>query len=228
MSYNVALLNFEGPLHLLLQLIEQSELAITEISLAEVTGQYLEYVNQLHNLDPAELNQFIDLAARLIHIKSQALLPTLAAPELEEDISELTAQLAEYQRYQKATEYLNRLLKSNATSWSRPATVAVPERMPLPTIQLPDLQQAFNEAMARLPEAVEAEYVPPAVTIEQMMDHITASVRQRQTSVKELLAGLTSRVEAVVMFLGLLELIRHKTVSVAQETPFSDIMVMYG
>ena len=138
--YTVALLNFEGPLDLLLQLIERSDMEITDVSLSDITSQYLTYISELPALGAIELNQFLELASRLIYLKSIALLPMAPTQEIDEDISDLTEQLAQYQNYQAAANYLKHLISRASRSWPREATpVLPPNNLPLPNINITQL-----------------------------------------------------------------------------------------
>lgn len=228
--YHVELLNFEGPLDLLLQLIEQSKLEITEISLAEVTGQYLRYLDKLSDLDPTELNQFIDLAAKLVSIKSRALLPSLETDEASDDLHELAEQLADYRQYQKASTYLEGLIKQASPSWSRQVQRAVLDLTKLPPtpIATDELKALFDAAIERLPHLPRASLISQ-VTLADMTERIQASVSQTEPlSLNRLFASLESRLEAAVVFLALLELLRQRQIRVSQDQPFGDIMVMNG
>jgi segregation and condensation protein A len=226
MSYQVALLNFEGPLDLLLQLIERSEVEITEISLASVTEQYLQHIGQLSNLDPLELNQFVELAAKLMYIKSLALLPSMESEEAEQEISELAEQLERYRHYQKATNYLNQLLRAPKRSWHREQKVSLPpDKLPDPTIDLETLNQFFQSAIARLPVNDETN-LEAEVSIDQMIERIRSYVHQTvPASLSHLLRTAKTRMEALVLFLALLELIKEGTLAVEQHNQFDDIVM---
>jgi len=111
MPYAVTLPEFTGPLDLLLRLIERAELDITTIALASVADQYLAHVRTLEEVEPRELAEFVSMAARLILIKSRALLPrspTTPAEAGDEDAGQLVAQLELYRRFKQAAEVLRR------------------------------------------------------------------------------------------------------------------------
>ncbi len=226
MSYSVALLNFEGPLDLLLQLIERSELSITEISLAGVTEQYLAYIEELHDLDPLELNQFVELAAKLAYIKSLALLPRTDETIADEEISELAEQLEQYRHYQKATNYLNDLLRAPQRSWSRTKRESLPvEQIPDPELNIDTLSQTFADALARLP-MIDSDNLQASFTIEEMMERVLSFSKQTvPASLSKLLSSCHSRTEAVVLFLALLELLKGGVLAVDQHKQFGDIII---
>ena len=138
-AYRVALPVFEGPLDLLLHLIERQELDITQVSLAQVTNQYLEYISQLREHDPDSLADFMVIAAKLLLIKSRALLPRPPAPpsadETDGDIGEdLVRQLIEYRRIKHAAQWLRDLEAQGRQSYIRLAHTPRLE----PTIDLED------------------------------------------------------------------------------------------
>src|SRR5271157_1047111 len=104
---NVKLKQFEGPLDLLLSLIEERKLDITQIALAEVTEQFLQYIKQLQQIDPTVLADYLSIAAKLLVIKSRAILPTLEVQEKDEDASfDLEARLILYKQFKEAAKYL--------------------------------------------------------------------------------------------------------------------------
>jgi segregation and condensation protein A len=226
MSYSVALLNFEGPLDLLLQLIERSELSIAEISLAQVTEQYLAYIDKLPQLDPVELHQFLELAAKLLHLKSQVLLAEQIDSELEEEISELAEQLEQYRHYQKATIYINGLLRQPMRSWQRETRANLPlEKVPDPQLDAQALNQAFRTAMSKLPVMTQ-ESLQVEVHLEDMMVRITKQLqKQGEVHLNALMQPLRNRLEAMVLFLALLELLKSGEVSVQQHNQFDDIII---
>ena len=228
MTYQVALLNFEGPLDLLLQLIERSDLEITQIPLADVTSQYLDYIGQLPLLNPTELNQFLELASRLIYLKSLALLPVQAEVENDEDLTDLAEQLEQYRHYQKATRYLEQLLKGHERSWTRETSpVLPPDKLPLPTITLPHLEKAFNDAVASLPKIETTREPMEAVSLEEMTNRIQDWLEQSEEAIalEQLFARMQTRTELVVAFIALLELTRLQTISVSQGQQFGAIII---
>ena len=114
MAYTVRLQQFEGPLDLLLELIEKEKLDITEISLASVAEQYLEYLNNLQNISPGVLVNFLTVASKLILIKSRSILPTLEiSEEEEEEIQDLKKQLEEYKKFKDASKIIGKIVEKN-------------------------------------------------------------------------------------------------------------------
>jgi segregation and condensation protein A len=223
MGYQVELLNFEGPLDLLLQLIERSKLDVTEIALATVTEQYLLYVDSLADLHPSELNSFIDVAAKLLHIKSQALLPSFTGMDTEPEPDDLNQQLEQYRRYQTAAKLLAQRLDEGVRSWDRPVTAG--SRPGLPDINLDQLGHAFRAILERLPSEP-AVISGPKISLDEMMAKVRQACRERLSiSLGTLTDQAQSRAELVVLFLALLELVRLKEIRVVQAGAFGDIIL---
>jgi len=230
----VQLAVFEGPLDLLLQLIERREMDITTVSLAAVTDQYLEHIRLLdaERLDAAAMADFLVVAAKLLYIKSQVLLPRPPEPLSpgEEDPGEaLARQLREYKRFKQVAEGLRAREEAGLRSYPR---VAPPPRIEtgfrLEGVALADLLAAVQEALARLPSPPDAESAVPGFTVsidDKIADIARQTAGQRQVRFRELMRAATSRVEVIVTFLALLELIRLRQVTVAQEALFGDIVI---
>lgn len=226
MSYQVELLNFEGPLDLLMQLIERSELDVTEISLSEVTEQYLGYIDQIEDLDPEQLNWFIGLAARLLHIKSLALLPGALDQETDIEVEELKEQLERYRHYQKAAVYLHQLLE-RGSSWERPVKpVVAPASLPLPRLSLVELERVFASALSRLEEEPPETVLEKVPSLEEMVLRVEHYRRHGEGNLTQLVASCRSRIEAVVLFMAILELVRTGEIQVAQSDQFGDMILV--
>ncbi|MBE7471197.1 MAG: segregation/condensation protein A [Anaerolineales bacterium] len=231
--YNVDLPDFQGPLDLLLNLIEQEELDITKISLAYVTDQYLAYLDILREVDPDELTDFLVVAAKLILIKSEALLPRPPASmldEAEEDVGdELTRQLLAYKQYKQIAAHLQEVEAAGQRNFVRVAPPLKIEPKLIPgEISLADLLQAARAALAiKPPDPVVDEVISPQiVTIGQQMVHIRQELRANRTvSFQELLARSRSRIEVIVTLLAVLELIKRRVIRVEQPEIFGDLLI---
>ncbi len=235
MPYQVRLAVFEGPLDLLLQLIERHQLDITTVALAQVADQYLEYIGLLPELDPDLLADFLVVAARLLLIKSRALLPKppVAAEEEEEDDAEaLARQLLEYKRFKEAATALRAREDAGLRSYVRTATPtraslsAVP-RLSLEGLTVADLADALRAVLARQAPGQPPEVIAPMLW--SITDKIAviqrAIARTGTTSLSLLLRKVKSRVEAIVTFLALLELIKAREVKVSQDATFGEITI---
>jgi len=231
--YEVRLPVFEGPLDLLLHLIEQESLDITKISLAQVTDQYLDYISLLEELSAEALADFLVIAAKLLLIKSEMLLPRPpGAPgeEEEEDIGdELAHQLIEYKRFKEAAGGLKQREESGLRAYVR---IAPPPRLDKPLdledVSLADLVEAVQRALnVRPPRPPVSEVVTPfTVTVAEKMTFIEQKLeRQQRVSFNQLLDQATSRQEIIVTFMAVLELIKLKGIEVRQDRLFGKIFI---
>jgi len=232
-NYKVDLPTFQGPLDLLLNLIEQEELDITKISLARVTDQYLSYLEILKVTDPDELTDFLVIAARLILIKSEVLLPRpppILIEEDEEDVgNELARQLRLYKHFKEIAAHLRELEESGRRSFVRvvPKIKIEPKLIPGDG-SLEALLLAARNALAVKPEDPDVNEVVSAhvVTIGEQMHHIWEEVNTgQQVSFNKLLHRSTNRIEVIVTLLAILELIKRRIVAVEQPSPFGDILI---
>lgn len=225
MPYVVTLEQFEGPLDLLLQLIEKEELSITEVSLAAITDGYLEIVRG-GQVVPEELADFLVVASKLILLKSQRLLPGLAM-EAEEGPS-LEAQLKLYREFVEASKKINALLLQKRMMFGRekPLIERVVRFSPPPSLTLVGMVTAFRSVLANLEPIIKfpKAAIERAISIQEKMAHIRATILERATiSFRELLADAKTKTEVIVHFLALLELVKQRIVDIHQEALFEDI-----
>lgn len=233
LPYLVALPDFQGPLDLLLSLIEQEQLDITGISLALVTDQYLAYLEILREIDPDELTDFLVVAAKLILIKSEALLPRPPASiidEEEEDLGdELARQLQTYKRFKEIAAQLQTIEAEGRRSFVRLAPPLKVEPKLIPGEgNLADLLKAARKALSiKPPEPVVDKVVSrQVVTIGQQMVHIREQLKQdARVSFQKLLDQSCSRIEVIVTLLAVLELIKRHIIRVEQSNLFGDIII---
>jgi segregation and condensation protein A len=228
MSFEVKLAQFEGPLDLLLDLIEKERLNISEISLARVTDAYLQYVEGHHEIPPEELADFLVVASKLLLIKSQALLPflTMSEPEAEGD---LEAQLKIYKEYLEASKLIEAAIGSKRFLY-------VHEKLPSVEIGFAPPKKLATGDMANFMRAVIARlqpvFVVPQATVERLVS-IHEKIRRihewvkkaERLSFREVLLEAESRVDVVVTFLALLELVKQRNITVTQEGQFDDIVI---
>jgi segregation and condensation protein A len=228
-SYTIATPVYEGPLDLLLQLIERAELDITKLSLAIITDQYLEYIHKLTNLAADDVSAFLVIAAKLLQIKSEALLPRPPQREPgEEDPGDaLAKQLILYKRYREIAGILNQREEDGLRTYLR---VAPPPKLEgsydLTGITIDDITAAAQEIFTdlNLAEALNTVVPPSRFTIREKITLITDSLRhQKYVSFRSLVNHENSRLEIVVTFLAMLELIKRHLVRVSQEGLFGDI-----
>jgi len=226
---------FQGPLDLLLQLIEREELDITTVSLAQVTDQYWAYLHPASGLDPEALAEFIAIGARLLYIKSRALLPELRArprEEEKEDVGEALAEmLVEYKRFREAAETFRDLEERGQRAYPR---LAPPKGVLLPPglqgVTLEGLLSIFQEALSRqfAEEPAEGAIPREPVTVDEKMEKVLAAVAhgRGRASFRALVEACTSRMEVIVVFLAVLELMKAGRISAEQEESFGDIVLV--
>jgi segregation and condensation protein A len=225
---------FQGPLDLLLQLIERAELEITALSLAQVTDQYLEYLRRVPEHELADLAAFLVIAARLLQIKSEALLPRPPQREPgEEDPGDaLARQLIAYKRYKEVAQLLEKRQALGLHTYLRIAPPpAVEPKLDLSGIDLQVLRQAYQEALrqSHQPPSLEQVVAPPKIRIRDQIVAILRQIkRQGRTSFWRLITGTRSRVEIIVSFLAMLELVKLRKIRVEQREPFGDIEISPG
>jgi segregation and condensation protein A len=233
-TYTIELDVYQGPLDLLLELIERAELDITKIALAQVTDQYLAHLARLqeHNLE--DLASFLVIAARLLQIKSEALLPRPPEREPGEiDPGEtLAQQLIAYKKYKQIAKLLAERTRDGLRSHLRLAPSPLPEpKLDLTGVGLEDLRRAMLEALEASPEKPPMNHVvvPHRVHIRKQIRLILHSLRSKGTTTFwTLLGSMKSRLEIVISFLAMLELIKQQRISVSQDALFTDIEVRPG
>ncbi|MCK5466338.1 segregation/condensation protein A [Candidatus Parcubacteria bacterium] len=221
---------FEGPLDLLLDLIEKEELEVTDVSLAQVANQFLKYLENSENVSPEYLADFLLVAGKLILIKSKAILPTLELEkEEEEDIEELKARLKEYKKFKEVAKELRKLESRKRIFFSRQSysgmkTIFCPPK----ELSALDLQNIFENILDKLPkvEILAKETIKKIISIKDKIDYLKKSLLERvNLTFHSAISNNKDRVEIVVTFLAMLELARNNVVSVEQEEMFGEIRI---
>jgi segregation and condensation protein A len=231
LNYTVRTTAYEGPLDLLLDLIERAELDITSVSLAAVTDQYLSYIRALEQLNADEISAFLLIAAKLLQIKSEALLPRPPARGAgEEDIARsLVDQLKLYKRFKEIGSWLNERQQANLRTYLRVAPPPkVEPKLDLSNLTLEKLIAAAQEAFAkeRNKQPLGALIAAPRVTIREKIDLITKTMSELEHSTfRALLTQGASRLEIVVTFLAMLELVKRYRIRAHQEGLFENIEI---
>jgi segregation and condensation protein A len=229
-DYLVALDVFEGPLDVLLRLIEREELDITLVSLALVTDQFLEHVSRLKEVSAASLADFLVIAARLLVIKSRVLLPQ---PETEPDEDtenweeDLAERLREYKRYKQVAAHLRAIEESGQKSYPRIAPPPKIEPRLKPGEADPaELLEAFLRVLATHPPLAPVDEIvsPLAVRMADCIQRIQAMLqRVARVRFSTVVRQARSKLEVIVTFLAMLELIKQRRLYVEQETAFGEI-----
>lgn len=225
--YKIKTKKFSGPLDLLLQLIEGKELEITEISLAEVTDQYVEYIEKMKDKPAEKLSDFLVIAAKLLLLKSKAILP-VTEDEIEPD--ELEKQLKIYREYYEAGKVLDKMLKQENFSYSRekPPVRTEIEFNPPKNLSKIDLKKAFVNLIKKLDPLVKLPKVSmeKAISLKRKILNLQNSLsRFRKLDFAKLNQKAKSKTEVIVNFLALLELMKQKNVEAEQKGLFENILV---
>ena len=228
---------FEGPLDLLLHLIESEDLDITAVSLIQVTDQYLAMLRAQDSIDLRALADFVAVGAKLLFLKSRALLPRspdqIAEDELEAEAiaTDLTAQLEEYRVFKSAASYLRDLEEAGHRSFTR---IAPPPADWTPTgleqVTMKKLLSALAKALSRLPATPEPERLQrPVLNIVERRQSLLAAVRRSGSlPFTRLLAECKTRFEAIITFLAVLDLLKSEDLRAEQSASFGEIMLSTG
>lgn len=231
MQYSVHIEHFEGPLDLLLKLVESEKLDITEVSLIQVTEPFIAHVREKQGqIPPEELADFLTVAAKLVYIKSKALLPNLYDEDLEEGI-DLEAQLRLYKLYMDAAEWINDMYNSESYMFGKRRRMKLADDVrfsPPPTVTASTLVSVFRSVIKKLEPLMEMpkRAMAKAVSIEDKIEHLKHKITSRmKVSFHSFLAKSENKQEAVVSFLALLELIKQRIVRYEQKELFQDIII---
>lgn len=233
-GYTVTIPIYEGPLDLLLNLIEHAELDITRVAIAQVTDQFLAYIRQLQVVSPDEVSEFLVIAAKLVQIKSEALLPRPPdREEGEEDPGEaLARQLRIYKRFKDIAGWLGeRDVKGLRTYVRLAAPPKTESRYDLEGISLADLVEAAERAFNREEPAEDVGNIitPQRVTIRGRIVKIIGELRNfGRSRFTALVSDRTNRIELVVTFLAVLELVKRRKIVALQDDLFSEIEITPG
>jgi segregation and condensation protein A len=228
---HIRIRQFEGPLEMLLSLIEGRRLDITQVSLAEVADQYLERLSvERENIPLSDLSEFLVIAARLILVKSKMLLPVLDFTEDEEEsMEDLERRLVEYKRFKDAAETMASGLAVGRRSYPREKFLGAHEVFSVPGDLLPEiLKRNFESLLGNLPKEEETieEVIEEVTSLEDRMDALRTSLRKRaECGFRELVAVAENRMDVIVSFLAVLELVKRRFVVVSQCGIFDDIRI---
>ena len=233
MSYKIKLELFEGPLDLLLYLVKKDHLNICDIPVAQITDQYLQYMELMRLLDLNIAGEFLVMASTLIHIKSKMLLPPEPKEneqeEEEDPRSELIRKLLEYQKFKEAAGLLRQKELSRQNIFTRnqsPVPVNSGEEVYFEA-SLFDLLSAFSKALKDIPRELFYEVIKDEFTVEEKIhDLLHILLNESSLRLSYLFAKVKNQVEMVVTFLAVLELIRLKEIVIVQKDIFGEIQVI--
>ncbi len=243
MALSVKLTAFEGPLDLLLHLIDKNKIDIYDIPIAEITDQYLEYIKDMQTEDMDLASEFMLMAATLLDIKSRMLLPKEEEEELEEGDprEELVRRLMEYKTYKYMSQILREQMDNAGVAVAKEPTFpkSVEEYKPpvdldelFAGVTLDTLMGVFNDVIRRQQSKIDPirsrfsriEKEPVSVG-EQMRKLEIRAIRERKLSFKDVLEDNTDKINVVVTFLAVLELMHYGKIKIMQDELFSEIMI---
>ncbi|MDO8672542.1 MAG: segregation/condensation protein A [Dehalococcoidia bacterium] len=229
--FQVQLPVFQGPLELLLHLIEKKQLAITDLSLIEVTGQYMESVRSAVEIDLAALADFLVIGAKLLFIKSASLLPKPPIPdqpEVEDAGRELAQMLAEYRKYRDVSLILRARDELALRAYPRMAPLPRPDARQAPLeLSSSELLQALSKVLQRAPIDVLPSIERRKVTVDERIGLLRARLAAGETlTFGAFVADCQTRELIVVSFLSVLELVKAGEVEAYQESLFGEILIV--
>lgn len=229
---------FQGPLGLLLQMIEAQELDITEIALAGIADQYIKYIEEADNIDPDETADFLVIAARLLYIKSKALLPYLVLEEEEEVFDDLEKQLRMYKKFIEASLKIADLLKKEEIMFAPVFNKILRREKPLESVFAPPskldkevlwksylqiLEAWKKRQVVKLPE----KRLEIKINIEDRINYIRSLLAEKLSiSFQKILEKSQSKAEVIVNILAMLELAKQRELEFEQVELFSEIRVL--
>lgn len=229
-KYTVKLAAFEGPLELLLDLIEREELAISDVSLARITDEFLGYISQFQEREPAHLSDFLVVAAKLILIKSKTLLPSFAVSEEEEaDIMQLKEKLVQYQKIRQASRAVASLIRRKESAYYRSSSLkCVAVFLPPEGISGETLKDYFASVSQREEAGIEKHEslkIDPVVSFEEKIKNIRARLTENIEQSFSVMYDTSAKIHIIIAFLAVLELIKQSFLKAEQQELFGEIRI---
>jgi len=224
MAFHVSLSQFQGPLDLLLHLIQEAKIDIRDVFVSQITEQFLGLIRETESLDMNLSSEFIEMAARLLDIKSRRLLPKAEEDEeLQSEEEMIIRQLEDYQRFKAASQTLQQIHAAAGRGYCR----LPEERMTQTTLELGDadallLAGLFTQLMGKFQAEEEAPHTEreirrDMVTITERMEHIRRLVGKNTLDFHSLFPQRPTREEVVVTFLAMLELLKQNAITIRQD-----------
>ena len=247
MSYEVKIDAFQGPIDLLWHLLQKDELEIYDIKIAEITEQYLDYIATMQRLDLDVASEFLIMAARLMEIKAQTLLPSQDDDDQdpEDPRQKLVERLLEYKKYKDLATELREFEQEQRKSYTRNVAPLLSElhfeeESPLEDIKLDEFVAAFEQVLSKKKQRKQEEdddeskteishLEPEEITIKEQKGYIMQQVVKLdgEATLWQIFSKLESKLEIIVTFMALLELIKIKEVEVEQESNFTEIKIYH-
>ena len=237
MNYEIKLAAFEGPLDLLLHLIEKNKIDIYDIPIADLTQQYMDYINESKEFKIEIAAEFLVMAAKLMYIKSRIILPKVKpTTELNEtdnqDISddsreELVKRLLEYQRFQRVSKILSSMLSNEEKFVKRSPLTLTPKLLPPQNLPIEKLMKAFLNVIATDEETMIPEVLvsSEAFNVKDKMSMILSQLEEHNEIKLSEALDTNSAAEKIAAFLALLELVKRHRIKAEQVIPFAEILI---
>lgn len=229
-EYKIKTEQFEGPLGLLLELIEKEKLDITRISIAKVADDFLCFIENNKEINLSNFSEFLLTASQLVLIKSKALLPLFEfTKEEEEEIADLEERLLEYKKFKDLSRKIGELYLSSNRCFSKKEEKGIELiKFTDPNLTGLDLLNLYQKVISEIPqeEQIAKKVLERVVSLEEKMVELKKSLEKRmRVAFKETIKSASTKIEVIVTFLAMLEMIKQRSVSVKQEEIFGDILL---
>ena len=232
--FNIKLENFEGPLDLLLYFIKRDKIDIYDIPITQITNEYIAVIDEAKKLDVSIAGEFLFMASMLLRIKTQMLLPRQIDEEsldIDDPRIDLVAQLIEYKKYKNIAHKLKNLHFENKDSFFRSSSKVVYDQSPdvsdfLNEVTLFDISKIFKDAVDNAPTQDTFEIYREIVSLKEQKNFILQQFKTNKiVSLKKLVKKLETKIEIIVTFLALLEMIKQSEIICSQKENFKDIEI---
>lgn len=232
--FNIRLENFEGPLDLLLYFIKRDKIDIYDIPITEITNEYIQVIDEAKKLDVSVAGEFLFMASMLLRIKTQMLLPRQIDEEgldIDDPRIDLVAQLIEYKKYRDLAHKLRNLHENNKDSFFRSSAKIVYDQSPevsdfLKEVSLFDISKIFKDAIDNAPTQDSFKIYKEIVSLTDQKKFIVESFEGNEVvSLKKIVKKLETKIEIIVTFLALLEMIKQSEILCTQKKIFQDIEI---
>lgn len=221
---------FEGPLFLLLEMIEAEKMDVTEVSLVKIADQYIEFIKKNNDINPEAIADFLVVASKLLLLKSRALLPYLY-PQEDEEVDDFEAQIKMYKEFLEATKVMSKMLGQGRIMFGREfnkASLKLDGFVPPKKLNILDLPMVFNDILFRLKpvEKLGESSIQEEMNIEDKIRHVRDILNKKiNFFFRDFVREAKSKTEVIVGFLAILELMKQREVMIEQLATFGEIEV---